>query len=109
MVDMSTYWPVALGIGGGTLLIRYSFILILDKITLPALARRMLRFIPASVLPALVVPAVFLHRTADGAAWAGWERGAAWLVAVLIAWKTRNPPATIGAGMAVLWIIKALA
>jgi len=109
MVDMNTYWPVALGIGAGTLLIRYSFILIMDKITLPGLVHRMLRFIPASVLPALIVPAVFLHRTGDAVAWTGWERTAAWLAAVIIAWKTRNILATIGAGMAVLWLAKALA
>ena len=109
MVDMNTYWPVALGIGGGTLLIRYSFILIMDKVTLPDLVHRMLRFIPASVLPALIVPAVFLLRTGDTVAWAGWERTVSWLAAVIIAWKTRNIFATIAAGMAVLWVLKALA
>jgi branched-subunit amino acid transport protein len=109
MVDMTSYWPVALGIGAGTLLIRYSFILIMDKVTLPDLVHRMLRFIPASVLPALIFPAVFLHQSGDAVAWAGMERTAAWLAAVLIAWKTRNILATIAAGMAVLWLLKALA
>ena len=109
MVDMSTYWPVALGIGVGTLIIRYSFILIMDKVTLPDLVHRMLGFIPASVLPALIVPAVFLQKTGDTMIWAGWERTVAGLAAVAIAWKTRNILATIAAGMAVLWVLKALA
>lgn len=109
MVDMNTYWPVALGVGLGTLAIRASFILVMDKLSLPELVHRMLRFIPASVLPALVVPAVFLHGSGGDVSWAGWERSAAWIIAVIIAWKTRNVLATIGAGMAALWVIRALA
>ena len=39
---MNVYWPVALGIGAGTLLIRYSFILIMDKVAMPEVVHRML-------------------------------------------------------------------
>lgn len=106
---MNQYWPVALGIGLGTLAIRYSFILVMDKLTLPDLVHRMLRFIPASVLPALIVPAVFLSTHGDAPDWAGWERTLAWLTALLVAWKTRNILATISVGMAALWVLKALA
>jgi len=106
MLDMSTYWPVVLGIGVGVFLIRYSFILIIDKVTLPEMVQRMLRYIPASVLPALIVPAVLLHKEGGVTTFAGWDQLAAGLIAVLVAWKTRNMLATIAAGMVVLWVVQ---
>jgi len=107
MVDMNAYWPAALGVGIGTFLIRYSFILIMDKVAIPDALHRMLRFIPASVLPALVVPAVLLHKNGV-TTFAGWERVGAALIAVLVAWKTRNILATIAAGMLALWGLQAI-
>lgn len=107
MVDMSIYWPVVLGIGLGTFAIRYSFILIMDRLTLPDAFHRMLRFIPASVLTALVTPSVLLHKNGV-TAFAGWDRLIAALVAVLVAWKTRNTLATIASGMVVLWGLQAI-
>ncbi|WP_041720912.1 AzlD domain-containing protein [Pseudodesulfovibrio piezophilus] len=104
---MHQYWIVVLGIGLGTFLIRFSFILIIDKITLPETVQRMLRFIPASVMPALVVPAVLLHKNGV-ATFAGWDRILAALIAVLVAWKTRSILATIGSGMVSLWILKTM-
>lgn len=107
MVDMTTYWPIILVLGVGTFLIRFSFILIMDTVTLPDAVLRMLRFIPASVLTAMIVPAVLLHKS--GAATSGsWERTGAAAVALAVAWKTKNIFITIGAGMATLWLLKAV-
>lgn len=106
MVDMDTYWPITLGIGIGTFLIRYSFILIMDKITLPEALTRMLRFIPASVLPALIVPAILLHKEHGIATFAGYPQLVGGLVAAAVAWKTKNILATIGSGMVVLWVMQ---
>ena len=108
MVDMSTYWPIALAMGVGTFLLRFSFILIMDRLTLPEAFTRMLRFIPASVLPALVAPAVLLHG-GDPTGFAAWERPLAGLVAVLVAWHTRSVILTIAGGMGALWLLKLLA
>ncbi|QJB56471.1 AzlD domain-containing protein [Pseudodesulfovibrio sp. zrk46] len=107
MVDMMKYWPMVLGIGIGTFIIRYSFILIIDRVTLSDEVRRMLRFIPASVLSALMVPAVLLHKNGV-TTFAGWERVLAALVAIGVAWKTRNIMATIASGMVALWGFQAL-
>lgn len=107
MVDLNQYWMVVLGIGLGTFLTRYSFILIMDRITLPDMVHRMLRFIPASVLPALTVPAVVLH-TNGATTFAGWERIIAALIAVGVAWKTRSIVWTIVSGMSSLWLLKAV-
>lgn len=106
MVDLTQYWPVVLCLGIGTFLIRFSFILIVDRVTFPEAVNRMLRFIPASVLPAIIVPAVVLHG-ADGGL-VGLARPVAALVAVLVAWKTRNILATIASGMIVLWVLRAV-
>ncbi len=107
MVDMTTYWPVVLALGIGTFLIRFSFILIMDKLTLPDAVHRMLRFIPASVLTALIVPAVFLHGSSV-ISFEGWERAVAAFIAVLVAWKTKNVLATISVGMLVFWGLQAM-
>ncbi len=107
MVDMNTYWPIVLIMGVGTFVIRFSFILIMDKLTLPDAVHRMLRFIPAAVLTALIVPSVLLHKNGV-TSFAGWERLIAALVAVLVAWKTKNILATIGSGMVVMWGLQAL-
>ncbi len=107
MVDMTQFWPVIAVVGLGTFLIRFSFILIMDKISLPDAVHQMLRFIPASVLTALVVPAVLLQKN-GGMAFAGWERMLAALVAVAVAWKTKNIMATIASGMIALWGLQAI-
>ena len=104
---MSTYWPVALAVGFGTFLLRFSFILIMDTAAFPNAVTRMLRFIPASVLTALIVPAVLLSRNGD-VSFAGWERLLAALVAVAVAWKTKNTFVTIAGGMGVLWLLQAV-
>jgi branched-subunit amino acid transport protein len=55
----------------------------------------------------VVIPLLFY---ADGAldASLGNERVLAGLVAVLIAWRTRNVLFTLGGGMATLWVLQAL-
>ncbi|WP_229596989.1 AzlD domain-containing protein [Pseudodesulfovibrio sediminis] len=105
---MQMYWPVVLCLAGGTFLMRFSFILIMDKLTLPEALLRMLRFIPVAVLPALVAPAFVLHHEAGVTTFGGWERAIAGVVAVGVAYKTKNIFATIIVGMTVMWVLKAL-
>lgn len=107
MIDMNAYWPIVICVGIGTFAIRYSFILIMDRLTLPAAFHQMLRFIPASVLTALAAPSVLLHKNGV-TSFAGWERTIAALIAVAVAWKTKNTLATIASGMTALWMLKAV-
>jgi branched-subunit amino acid transport protein len=67
-----------------------------------------LRFVPAAVLTAMVIPLLFYE---DGALEVslGNERLPAGLAAALIAWRTRNVLLTLGGGMATLWILQAFA
>jgi len=77
-----------------------------DRVTFPEAVVRMLRFIPASVLPAIIAPAVLLHGADAGPT--GLARPLAAAVAVLVAWKTRNILVTILGGMGTLWLLRAV-
>lgn len=102
-----TAWAIVVLVGVGTVLLRSSFIVFMGDRELPPGFVSALRFVPASVLTALVVPAVVLT---DG----GFDlsldnhRWPAALVAAFVAWKTRNIAYTILAGMVALWIVRAL-
>jgi len=108
---MTAYSPtliwVLLGISAvGTWMIRLSFIALLGRqTTIPDLAERILGLIPAAVLAAIIAPAL-TH--ASGSFDLGTERFFAGLVAAVVAWRTKNVLATIGAGMGVLWALQAL-
>jgi branched-subunit amino acid transport protein len=98
-------WGVILAIGVATYAIRFSFIALfgyLDEI--PPRIRRPLRYVPAAVLAALVLPA-FVTLDAGGLAV---DKLAAGAVAVLVAWRTESVFATMAAGMGALWALRFL-
>lgn len=102
---MDMFWPVVILVGAGTLLLRFSFIYAIDKIRMPPALQKMLRFIPASVLTAMLVPGVILHQGGVEVL-AGKERILAALVAAAVAWKTKNMLLTILVAMGVLWLLQ---
>ena len=93
--------------GAATFALRLSFIALLGRIEVPPVLERALRNVPAAVLTAVVVPLLFYQ---DGALELslGNERLLAGLIAVLIAWLTRNVLLVLGGGMAALWTLQAL-
>ena len=98
----TTFWLTLACIGIGTFLERGSFILTEGKFTLPPKFKAMLRFIPASVLSAIVVPALVLPQGSVEILY-GKERLAAALVAVVVAFYTKNIFYTILTGMTALY------
>ena len=102
-----TLWLAVAGAGIITFALRLSFIALLGRIELPILLSRALKFVPAAVFTAVVVPLLFY---VDGAVEVslGNERLLAGLAAVLIAWRTRSVPLTLVGGMATLWALQAL-
>ena len=102
-----TLWLAVTGAGIITFALRLSFIALLGRIELPILLSRALRFVPAAVFTAVVVPLLFY---VDGAVEVslGNERLLAGLAAVLIAWRTRSVPLTLVGGMATLWALQAI-
>jgi branched-subunit amino acid transport protein len=100
-------WGLFVLIGLGTFLQRLSFIFLAEKIRMPGWVQRALRFVPASVLAALVFPAL-THPTGVLDLSFGNFRLLAGLAGALVAWRTRNVLLTLLAGMLVLWALQAL-
>lgn len=99
-------WALMAIIGVGTWLLRVSFLALLGRVEQvpPALAQ-VLRYIPAAVLAALVLPAL-THATGEFDL--ATDRFAAGALAALVAWRTRNVLATITVGMVCLWVLQAV-
>lgn len=66
MSETARIWIVILALGAGTFLIRYSFIGLFGDRTLPPWASRLLRYVPAAVMPGLVAPLVVWPPATDG-------------------------------------------
>ncbi|MGC8494924.1 MAG: AzlD domain-containing protein [Syntrophobacteraceae bacterium] len=95
-------WVIILGIGLGSFLIRFSFLWLFGRGSVSPRVERVLRFVPASALSALVLPSFVFGQQApfsfeNPRLWAG-------AVAALIAWKSRSVLLTIAAGMVCLWL-----
>jgi branched chain amino acid efflux pump len=101
-------WLTIFGAGAVTFALRLSFIALLGRIQSPLALGRALRFVPAAVLTALVIPLLFYENGALEVS-LGNERLLAGLVAALIAWRTRSVLFTLGGGMATLWTLQAIA
>jgi branched-subunit amino acid transport protein len=99
-------WAVIVAVGVATYLIRLSFIYLFGRIdTVPPRVTRALRYVPAAVLAALVVPAVVsVEATVVGTLTT--DRLLAGAVAAGVAWRTEDVTATIVVGMVALWLFR---
>jgi branched-subunit amino acid transport protein len=105
MMSNAYIWGVIGGAAVITYLLRLSFVILLDKFTMPSVVERSLRFVPAAVITAIVVPAlVFQDNQLDVSL--GNERLLAGLVAAVVAYYSRNILVTIVVGMVALWVIQ---
>ncbi len=100
-------WLLFLAIGLGTFALRFSFIYLFGKISMPEWLRRALKYVPPAVLAALVFPAL-THPTGTLDISPANLRLLAGLGGALVAWKTRNVLWTIAAGMVLLWVLQSL-
>ncbi len=89
----------------GTLIIRGSFIAFSGKIVISPKIRELFTFIPASILPALVIPATFFHQGS-----VDWlmhkERFIVLLIASIACYFYRNTLFVISLGLLLLYVIK---
>jgi len=97
---------MVLVVGALNYLSRLSFIAFFARRDMPPLLARALKFVPAAMLTALIVPMIVSPALAGSGAVA--PRVVAAVLAGLIAWRTRSEMATIVAGMAALWALQAL-
>ena len=98
-------WLVFLLGGLLTFGMRFIFIYLLGKFEIPEMMRRALRFVPPAVLSAIVVPELMIRSGHIDISLMNF-RLLAGVVAVLIAWRTKNILLTIVCGMAVLLLLE---
>lgn len=98
---MNSFWLTMIAVGILTFGIRLSFIVILDRWQPPDIIQRSLRFVPVAVLTAIIVPELVMPGGRVDIS-IGNLRLLAGIVAILVAWKTKNIVWTIIAGMGVL-------
>jgi branched-subunit amino acid transport protein len=100
-------WLVMLFGGLITFGMRFSLIYLLaqGRFQIPETIRRALHYVPPAVLSAIIFPELFLP---DGSLdlSLGNTRLLAGLIAILVAWFTRNTLITIIAGMLALFLLK---
>jgi branched-subunit amino acid transport protein len=100
-------WLTIILAGILTYAIRLSFIVLQDRIRMPDLIQRGLRFVPPAVFTAVFLPEMFLN---DGVLnlSPGNARLLSGLFAIVVAWRTKNVMLTIVVGMLALWILQVL-
>jgi branched-subunit amino acid transport protein len=104
-------WLVVLAGGVGTFALKASFVVVVGRVDdIPPRVERALEFVPAAVLAALVLPAVIaVEPTGTALPAVGYSpKLPAAVLAAVVAWKTKNVPATIAVGMIALWTLEAL-
>ena len=100
-------WLTIAGAGAVTFALRLSFIALLGRTETPLFLGRALRFVPAAVLTAVVIPLLFYENGALEVS-LGNARLLAGLVAALIAWRSKSILFTLCAGMATLWMLQTI-
>jgi branched chain amino acid efflux pump len=101
---MSTWIAIA-GVSLSTFLLRASFVVFIDPHRFPHWFRQALKYVPPSVLAAIVAPGLVMPGgTLDLSPLN--PRLLAGLVAIGATLRVRNPIAAIAAGMAALWSLQ---
>ena len=106
MSSTIAWWTVIIVVGALNFLSRLSFIAVFARVAMPPPVARALRFVPAAMLTAIVVPAVvFVAPGALAFSYTNPKLVAA-LIAVVVAWRTNNATATMATGMVALWLVQ---
>jgi branched-subunit amino acid transport protein len=100
-------WITIILMGLVTYALRLSLIALLGRFEVPPLISRALRFVPPAVLSAIALPEL-LQPGGKLNLSLGNARLLAGLLAMLIAWRTRNVLLTVAAGMLALWALQAV-
>ena len=98
-------WAVILVVGALNYLSRLSFIAFFARRTMPPMLARALRYVPAAMLTALVLPMVVDVSPTGAISWSAAKVAAATLAAV-VAYFGKSSPKTLIVGMSALWILQ---
>ena len=100
-------WLIILGMGFVTFGIRLVPIVLLGRFEIPPVMQRALRFVPPAVLTAIIVPELLYRNDQIDVSLTN-VRLLAGLIAIIVAWRTKNALITIGVGMIALWVLSAI-
>ena len=98
-------WLVMLIGGLITFGMRFSLIYLFGKFKVPETMQKALHYVPPAVLSAIIFPELFLH----GGTWnlaLDNSRLLAGLIAIVVAWFSKNTLITIVAGMTALFVLQ---
>ena len=84
---------------------RLSFIAVFARRSMPPLLERALKYVPAAMLTALILPMIVADPSASGPMVFNPKVGAA-IIAGVVAFFTRSSLWTLGTGLAALWLLK---
>ena len=100
-------WLVMLLGGLITFGIRFSLIYLLaeGRFEIPEAMRKALHYVPPAVLSAIIFPELFLHNGVMNVSWEN-ARLLAGLIAIVVAWFSRNTLVTIIVGMLALFLLQ---
>ena len=106
MSSTIAWWVVIVVVGALNYLSRLSFIAVFARIEMSPRVARALRFVPAAMLTAIIVPAVVFAAPSTSALSFTNPKLVAALIAAYIAWRTKSASVTIVAGMVALWVVQ---
>ena len=106
MTSALDWWIVILVVGALNFLARLSFIAVFARFEMPPVVARGLRFVPAAMLTAIVVPAVVFSAPGTLAFNYANPKLVAAAIAAAVAWRTKDALATMGVGMVALWLLQ---
>ena len=98
-------WLVFLAGGLITFGMRFSFIYLFGRFEVPETMRRALHYVPPAVLSAIIFPELFFREGSLDLAFTN-TRLLAGVIAILVAWFSRNTLLTIIVGMIALLILQ---
>lgn len=99
------FWLLMLLGGLITFGIRFSLIYLFGRVEIPETMRKALHYVPPAVLSAIVFPGLFIHEDVLNLSLDNY-RLIAGLVAILVAWFSKNTLITILAGMVALFVLR---
>jgi len=102
---MTSIWLTIVTVGMLTYLTRLSFIMILSHWQTPLIIQRALRFVPVAVLAAIILPELIFQNDTIIISMEN-PRLLAGIIAILVAWKTKNIAWTVLVGMGILLLVQ---
>ena len=100
-------WAVIFLVGALNYLSRLSFIAVFARRRMPPSLERALKYVPAAMLTALIVPMI-VAEPAAGHAMTFNPKVLAAAIAGVVAYATRSTLLTLGTGMAALWLLQTM-